>query len=63
MATQKPRYMISVPNEIFEQIEDFRFKNRFQTRSAATTELIRLGIEALKNASPNESIPTPLDKK
>ena len=45
MATKKPRYMISVTNEMFKQIEDFRFKNRFQTRSEATTELLRIGIE------------------
>ena len=33
---------------MFRQIEDFRFKNRFPTRSEATVELIRLGLEALK---------------
>lgn len=48
MATNRPRYTVSVTNEMFEQIEDFRFKNRFQTRSDATTELIRLGLEQLK---------------
>ncbi len=41
--------MISVSNEMFEQIEDFRFQNRFQTRSDATAELLRMGLEALKN--------------
>jgi metal-responsive CopG/Arc/MetJ family transcriptional regulator len=48
MATDKNRYTISIDNEMFEQIEDFRFKNRFQTRSEATAELIRLGLEAVK---------------
>lgn len=48
MSTDKPRYTVSVTNEMFEEIEDFRFKNRFQTRSEATSELIRLGLEALK---------------
>ncbi len=48
MATDRPRYTVSVTNEMFEQIEDFRFKNRFQTRSEATTELIRLGLESIK---------------
>lgn len=47
MATKKPRYMISVDDEMFNQIEDFRFEKRFQTRSAATAELIRLGLESL----------------
>ena len=49
MATDKPRYTVSVDNDLFQQIEDFRFEHRFQTRSEATVELIRLGLEALKN--------------
>ncbi len=48
MATKKPRYMISVDNEMFNAIEDFRFERRFQTRSEATAELIRLGLEAIE---------------
>lgn len=48
MATNKPRYTVSVDNELFSQIEDFRFEHRYQTRSEATAELIRLGLEALK---------------
>lgn len=48
MATNKPRYTVSVDNELFKQIEDFRFEHRYQTRSEATVELIRLGLETLK---------------
>ena len=48
MATDRPRYTVSVDEEMFRQIEDFRVKNRFPTRSEATVELIRLGLEALK---------------
>jgi len=48
MTTKKPRYMISVDDDMFNAIEDFRFERRFQTRSEATSELIRLGLEALK---------------
>ena len=48
MATDKPRYTVSVDNELFQQIEDFRFEQRYQTRSEATVELIRLGLETLK---------------
>ena len=48
MATDKPRYTVSVDNDLFQRIEDFRFEHRFQTRSEATVELIRLGLEALK---------------
>ncbi len=48
MATDKQRYTVSVDSEMFQQIEDFRFERRFQTRSEATVELIRLGLEQLK---------------
>lgn len=44
MATDKPRYTVSVNKELFQQIEDFRFEHRFQTRSQATVELIKLGL-------------------
>lgn len=48
MATKKPRYTVSVDDELFQQIENFRFENRFQTRSEATVELIKLGIKQLE---------------
>ncbi|EGO64303.1 ribbon-helix-helix domain-containing protein [Acetonema longum] len=48
MATTKPRFMVSVDENMFREIEDFRFEKRYQTRSEATTELIRLGLEVVK---------------
>ncbi len=48
MATTKQRYMISVDDAMFKAVEDFRFDRRFQTRSEATTELIRIGLETIK---------------
>ncbi len=48
MATDKPRYTVSVDAELFQKIEDFRFEHRFQTRSEATVELIRRGLEQLE---------------
>jgi len=48
MATERQRYTVSVDSDMFQQIEDFRFGRRFQTRSEATVELIRLGLESLK---------------
>ena len=48
MATNRPRYTVSVDEELFQEIENFRFENRFQTRSEATVALLRLGLEALK---------------
>ena len=48
MPTEKPRYTIIVDEELLKKIDDFRFENRYPSRSAATLELIRLGMEAIK---------------
>lgn len=48
MATDRPRYTVSVDNDMFREFENFRFERRYQTRSEATVELIRLGLEAVK---------------
>lgn len=55
LATKRPRYMISVDDDMFNEIENFRFEHRFQTRSEATAELIRLGLEVLKKQQKQES--------
>lgn len=49
MATENKRYTVSVDQKLFDEIEDFRFTNRYQTRSEATVELIRRGLEQLKH--------------
>ena len=51
MSTTRERYMISVDDEMFEDIENFRFNNRFNTRSDATQALIKMGLDVLKNYS------------
>lgn len=48
MPIEKPRYTIIVDDDLLRQIDDFRFENRFPSRSAATLDLIRRGIEQLR---------------
>ena len=48
MPTEKPRYTVIVDDELLKRIDDFRFEHRYPSRSAATLELIRLGMEALE---------------
>ncbi len=48
MATNKPRYSITVDQDLLQQIEDFRFGRRYQTRAEATVALIRFGLEYLE---------------
>ncbi len=48
MPTEKPRYTVIVDEETLKKIDDFRFENRYPSRSAATLALIRMGMEQLK---------------
>lgn len=48
MPTEKPRYTITLDEEMLKKIDDFRFENRFPNRTQATLELIRMGMEALE---------------
>lgn len=48
MPTEKPRYTITLDEEMLKAIDDFRFERRYPNRTQATLELIRLGMESLK---------------
>jgi len=48
MPTEKPRFTITVTEDMLKEIEDFRYENRYPTRTKAVNELFRMGIEALK---------------
>lgn len=46
--TDKPKFCITVDDALMKEIDDFRFHNRYNSRSQATLDLIRIGLEALK---------------
>lgn len=48
MPTEKPRYSITVDDQLMKEIDDYRFENRYNSRSQATVELIRLGLKFLR---------------
>lgn len=48
MPTEKPRFTVIVDEELLKEIDDFRFENRYPSRSASTIDLIRRGIEQLQ---------------
>lgn len=55
MGTEKARYTVSVDKAMFQEIEDFRFENRYQTRAEATVELIRLGLQTVHETKNKKS--------
>lgn len=54
MTTSKPRFSITLDAETFDKLDNYRFQNRFQSRSQAAAELIRIGLETLDNANEPE---------
>ena len=57
MATQQPRYSITLDKDMFEEVENFRFEHRYQTRNQATIALIRLGLDAVREQQKQQSQP------
>ena len=54
MPTSKPRYCITVDDEMLRQIDNFRFENRYNSRSKATLELIKMGLDVLNELGNND---------
>lgn len=51
----KTEYTVSVNEEMFQQIQDFRYERRYCTRSEATVELKRLGLESPRKENEEQS--------
>lgn len=62
MATEKPRFTITLDDELLELVEDFRYKNRYPNRTMAINALLEAGIEALKEQE-DKSFKKPRRKK
>jgi len=45
MPTSKPRFMVTVSDDMHKQIENYRFENRCKSQTQAINELIELGIK------------------
>lgn len=67
MATEKPRFTITLSEDLFEKVNEYQHSMRFSTQTKAIVDLIEHGLEALglipcisesftaqiKNASPD----------
>lgn len=49
MPTDKPRFTITLDDDMFKAIEDFQYNNRFPNRNMAINALLQAGIEVLKD--------------
>lgn len=48
MATDKPRFSITLDPKLFSEVLDYKEKNRLSTQSKAVQRLIELGIQETK---------------
>lgn len=69
MPTEKPRFTVTVSEDMLRQIEDFKFQGRYKTQNQAVIALVEKGIEELERRaleknkiSPSFDEPKPEDK-
>lgn len=48
MATEKPRILVTVDEDLLQEIDDYRFGNRIKTQSEAVRQLLLKGLEKVK---------------
>ena len=48
MPSNKPRFTVVCDEELLKRIDDFRFENRYTSRTSAAIELINRGLEAVE---------------
>lgn len=64
MATDLPRFTITVDDDLFEFIEDFQHRNHYPNRSMAINAILLAGAEVLKDVNdPTPKRPTRKKKK
>lgn len=47
MPTEKPRFTVTFPDELMQQIDEYRFSHRCRSQTQAIIELIDRGIDVL----------------
>lgn len=48
MPTDKPRFTITMDEELYRKIEDFKFQYRYKNQTQAVLALIDMGIESIQ---------------
>jgi hypothetical protein len=50
MSDRTPRRHILLPDDLFPEIDEYRYANRIETRTEAIRRLIRAGLDCLPQA-------------
>lgn len=57
MATDKPRFTITLPDDVFDQVAQYKTENKISTQSKAIQKLIGIGLESVKAPEPVQQAP------
>ena len=60
--TEKPRFSITLDDDLLIKVDDFRHDNRISTRSQAIVRLIEMGLDAVENP-PVDTVGLPEDEQ
>jgi hypothetical protein len=55
MPTDKPKILLVLDNELFKQIDDFRFDNRIKSQSEAVRIILKEGLKVIKAKTPKKA--------
>lgn len=58
--TEKPRFSITLDENLFDRLEKYRYEKKFSTRSKAAVHLIEIALDSLDGEPKNE---LPKDEK
>ena len=56
MPTEKPRVIVTLHDDLFKRIEDFRYENRYPNRSEAVLALIEAGLKYFETKPSNKKL-------
>ena len=62
MPTDKPRFTVTIPDDMMKEIDDYRFKNRCRSQSQAINELLKKGFDVLFSKDQNTERPAESDE-
>ena len=52
--SKNTQILLTIPHELNEAIEDYRFDNRISSRNAEILELIKISLDSIKKEAPAE---------
>jgi len=56
MPTEKARFTVIVDDELLKKIDDFRFQNRYGSRSSSAVELIQIAMKELEKKDSSDEL-------